>query len=509
MAGRTWLFAGPSVLAMLGAGPGAAGQTPPPPAPQPAAMVVADEPIRLDSVGLSVRLPEGLIAQLQRVGQEEAIQITPPAQDESWAMAIQTPQSRNKEITPREVADEALRQVLESVGVRRLEHDGDAVKPAGFEGGAGLIERIDTLRIAGCSEPGSRFYVRLPRGRRDDAGGGRDKEPAAVRGYTVLRVAPGRFVVFDLFTTEPGFARARGFYEFIVANAKFDDAGGAPMARAVAVESAVALLSRLTPEDLRAVAASRPDVFLRSYQEVPGGADADAREMGYQRVRAWWGHRGEVDRARAAGELKGGDRDEGLLVSIEGRSVLYETDQLVDSVGTYFMAPDRSEEAWALQMAVRDLGRTRAGARARPAVTYFETGARSGANLSINITGKGQVKQQVRPMVPAKAYINQAEMLLLPQILMRYKEAGEYGFYTYQSQGMNVALRRDRLEPMPDKPGMWSLTTRITDDAEPRVGWYDDSGRLVRIALPDKTVIEPFSPERLMELWTRKGLPTK
>jgi hypothetical protein len=100
-------------------------------------------------------------------------------------------------------------------------------------------------------------------------------------------------------------------------------------------------------------------------------------------------------------------------------------------------------------------------------------------------------------------------MLLLPQILLRFKEPGDYGFYSYQSKSMNVTLRRDRLEPLADRPGMWSLRTRVTEDAEPRVAWYDESGALVRIALPDKTIIEPFDPQRLMELWSRKGLPTK
>ena len=467
---------------------------------RPVAMVLAEEPIRLDAVGLSFRIPEGLVSQSMRVGGTEKIRIIPAGGEPAWEVLADAPRSSKREMTPGEVADAALKQILESVGVRRLENDGPAARPVGFEGGGQVIDRTDALRIDGCAEPGARFYVRFP-----VPDGGRN-EPDAVRGYTVFRGAPGQFVVFELFTTAPALESARAYYEFIVANASLADRAGAVVERGAAVEAAFDLLARLKPEDLRAIAAERPELFLRSYREAKGGADGDAVEIGYQRVRTWWGRRGELDSARSVEGLKGDDRDEGLLVSIEGRTLLHDTDQLVDSVGTYFVLADRSEEAWTLQMAVRDLGQN---GRKRPAATYFETGARSREALAVSITGKGQQKQQVQPMVPAKAYINQAEMLLLPQILMRFKVPGEYGFYTYQSQSMNVSLRRDQLEPMADRPGMWSLKTRVTEDAEPRVGWYDDTGRVVRIALPDKTIIEPFDPGRLMDLWARKGLPTK
>lgn len=466
------------------------------PRPRPTAITLAEEPVRLDSVGLKVFLPEGVLSQVDRAGRFETVQISPQPPDISWAVTVKTPRTTNTDATPTEVADGALDQLMEAVGVKRVSPDpktGIRVRPV--DPAAQVIEDVKPLEIAGAPEPGARFYVRLARGLSD---------PPSVRGYTVFRAGPGQFVVFELFTTDPEFERVRPSYEIIVARAQFADLATQTASRGVAVEAGITLLASLDAGEFRKLVENRPEQLLRSYRGAPGGADHDAVELGYQRIRARVGKRGELDRRRDPAKWDDADRQEGYLVTIEARTLLRDTEQIVDSLGTYFMTPDRSEEAWSLQMAIRD-GRPKAGRE--PVGTWFETGARDGDAMTVTVSGKGQAGKNIRPVVPAQGYLTQVEALLLPQILVRSGEPGEFGFYTYQSREESVNLRRDTLTRSEDRPGLWVLSTRITEDALARVARYNERGELIRATLPDKTVIEAIQPERLLQIWKAKGLP--
>ncbi|MFM9995018.1 MAG: hypothetical protein ACKVU4_04365 [Phycisphaerales bacterium] len=471
-------------------------QTRPPTPPAPVLIPLADSPLRLESVGLEVLLPHGAISQVQRAGSVETVQITPPLPDESWAVTISTPRSANAQHTPEVVAREGLKQLIESVGVPML--DPDTRRPVrGGTSGAEVLQDVRALRIDAAPEEGSRFYVKLPRG------GG---ESPSVRGYTVFRVAPGRFVVFELFTSAGEFERVRAYYETIVANARFSAQDDRAMSRGAAVESGIALLAGLSAEDMRAVVESRADLLARTFKESPTGADADAEEIGYQRVRARTGFRGELDTRRAASTWDAADRQEGYLVTVEGRQLLRDQGVMVDSRGTYFMTPDRTEEAWVLDMGVRPLADAKVR-KPRDTGSWNEVGARSGGSMTITVARSGEPGQTVRPTVPDRGYISQLEMLLMPYILLRTKRPGDYGFYAYQSQNDRVALRKDTIEQHPDRPGVWMLTTRATEDSEPRTATYTERGELIRVTLPNRAVIEPVTPDRLTHLWRTKGLP--
>lgn len=465
--------------------------------PRPGVIAMAAEPVRLESVGLSVLIPEGSIAQTQRAGRVESVQITPPLPDQTWAVTIQTPMSADAELLPGAVAEAALKQLAESVGVNVLEAEPGRAVPKEVKTSAAVLQKVTELRIPGCAEPGARFYVKLPRAR---------GESPSVRGYAAFRAAPGRFVVFELFTTEPEFDRVRPLYESIVANARFAPPGEVAAGRGVAVEAGIALIARLGPEELRRIVESRGELLLRTYKEAPTGADADAEEIGYQRVRARSGFRGELDAARSRDRWAAADRQEGFIVSVEGRQMLRDEGVMVDSRGVYFMTPDRAEEAWVLDMGLRPLA-DRLTRRTAATGSWHETGARAGESMTVTVSRSGEPGRTIRPTVPDQGYINQVEMLLMPYILLSTKQPGEYGFYAYQSQNDRVAMRRDTLERAPDRPGAWVLTTRATEDAPPRIAVYSDRGDLVRVTLPNRGVIEPIAPERLMQIWKSKGLP--
>lgn len=459
----------------------------------------AETPMRIDSVGLTMLLPTGAGVQSQRLGTHTTVRVAPAPPDETWILNVDTPQSSNLDLTPARVAEEVLNQILESVGVPLQKPDaGKGFETKSVESAGVVLERNDAVTIPGSRTSGSRFYVKLPRG----AG-----EAPAIRGYTVFQIGPGRFVTFDLLTTEPQFARTRRIYELTVATAKFEDASTVTATRGAAVEAGVAVLSGLTPADLEQIIKNRPETWYRVYREAATKASADANELGYQRVRAWMGQRGELDSTRERSRWQAADRQAGVLVQIEGRSIREprmvdgkRVFTVIDTRGTYFMTPDRTEEAWAIQMAIRDPGK-------RTPETWLETGARSSGSMSVTVSGAARVGESARPFVPDHGYANQVESLLLPQILIRSAKAGEYGLYTYQSEFGNVRLRRDVLERPADGSEMWRVTTRMHEDAEPRVSLYRDSGELISSRLPDGTILEPTTFERLMNLWKSKGLP--
>ena len=479
-------------LGLLAAGSSGFGQTaqPKPVGAAPAPITMAEEPLRIQSVGLTLHLPEGTSASAERMGERSVMRISPGDEAAAWVLTVDTPASSDKDLTPTKIADKVQEQVLNSVGVPNQKFDPKkGITTESVETTGRVLERVDAVTIPGSRAPGARFYVLLPRG---------PDEAPAVRGYTVFPAGAGRFVTFDLVTTEPNFARARTVYETIIAAATFDDVDALAAARGAAVESGISLVTSLTPADLRTIVESRGESWYRLYREAPTKADFDATEVGYQHVKAWVGQRGEMDPRKERARWEVADREQGFLVLIEGRSLM--EGQTIDARAVYFMKPDRGEETWTVQMAVREQGR-------RNPATWLESGARSAGSMSVTVSGTAEVGKQAKPTVPDQGYVTQVEGMLLPQIMVREARPGEYGFYVYQSKFGNVRLRRDELEQVADDPGSWRLTTRMTEDEEPRVSLYKSSGELISSRQSDGVIMVRTTLERLVELWRRKNLP--
>jgi hypothetical protein len=456
-----------------------------------ATIELSDEPFRLESVGLTLYLPVGALAQTSRAGENASVQIMPGDANPTWLVNLQTPQSTNIQRTAPDVAEEVLNQLLASVGVidRQVGRDGTITERLVSTSGT-VIEPVRPLELAGVApearRPGARFYVRLPRG---------ERETAVVRGYTIFQTGPGRFVTFDLVTTEPDFARSRRAYETVVATSRFEDITAAAAARGEAVQAGTEFFARLSSSDYEAVFARLSDQWFRLARQPAGTSDRDAQEIAYRRVRAWKGFRGEIDPRRGRNSWTSGDRQEGYLLRVDARFL--QEGRTIDSIGIYFMSPDRREEAWSLQMAIREPNR-------RQPATWTETGARSGRSMSITTTGTAQENVAATPHIPDRGYITQLEAFLLPHLMVHAEAAGEYGFYAYQSEQNNVRLRRDTLTRTGNT---WTLVSRHNEDREPLESTFNEDGGLVRTQLPDGTLWMPTTLERLADLWRSKGLP--
>lgn len=462
------------------------------PPPATSAIELADEPLRVESIGLSLRLPVGTLSQRTATANgSESIQLSPGGPNPEWVLSIQSPQSKNTAISSELVAKQVLDQFRASVGT---------MDPAGkviTSTAAVVLLDVEPLRLESTPpdlrRPAHRFYVKLPRG---------DKEAPVIHGCTVFQLAPGRFVVFDLLTTEPAFAKARAPYETIVASAQFEDPAKTAAQRGILLDNGTSLITSLTPEDYDLAIAAMKDVWYRRYRPGPAAAPSDTREIAYARVRAWKGKRGELDTGRSPSRWNDADRQEGYLVRIDAREL--QDKQYIDSVGIYFMSLDRKEEAWNLQMAFRD------NSKKKPP-TWTETGARSGTTMTISLGGTGQPSSASQPRVPDAAYINQVETFLLPQLLLRAAQKGnnpnDFMFYAYQSASSSVKLRRDTLAKSTEPGIAWTISTRQDQDKPPFVVAYNDALQTVRISLTDGTIREPVSLQKLADMWRAQGLP--
>lgn len=481
------------------AAPASTTSTAPTPAPgQATAVPLSETPFRINSVGLSMHLPVGAVAQTSGTGDQSSAQII--AQDSSYLIEIRTPRSKNEQQTTDAVAKEVLKQLLASVGVidRKVEKDGTINEKVVSTEGT-IVEPIKAFLLPTESplesRPGSRFYVRLPRGK---------GEAAVIRGYTVFQVSPGRFVTFDLATPEPNFAAAKTVYETVVATARFADPAALSASRGIAVQTGVEFLSKLSAADLEAACAAANDQWYRIYKPSTSGADGDAQEVAHQHITARRAQRGAMDPTRPESKWTAADRDQGYLVRIDAR--LLQDNKVIDSVGTYFMTLDRREEAWNLQMVIKD------PAYRKPA-TWSEIGGRIGTSMTVKTEGSGE-SAVAAPTVPDQGYINQVEAYLLPQLLIRGAQAdatghaGEFGFYSYLSQQNKVCLRRETLAQPQDRAGAWLLTTKLNEDQDPQVSIYNERGQLVKTTLPNGNIRIPITPQRLMDIWTSKSLPT-
>jgi hypothetical protein len=461
---------------------------------QPVGVDLARDTFRIESVGLAMRLPEGALAQTTQMGDQLGVQVTPPPPDSSWLISVQTPVSQNHQLTASKVAEEVLNQLLGSVGVvNRSVRDGLVVEHVVSTSGV-VLSPVKAFEIA-SAEPehrreGAHFYVKLPRG---------EKETPLIRGYTIFKVAPGKFVTFDLSTTEPQLDSARRIYEVVLGTVRFTDPSILAASRGAAVESGIDLLTRLTSAHYEAAIASLKDQYYRLYKPAPGGSDIDATEVAYRRVRAWKGMRGEIDPLATPASLKGSERQIGYLVRIDARHL--QGPRTIDSVGIYFMTADRHEESWNLQMVIRDPDQR------KPAV-WREAGARDGLSMNVTVSGTGIKDQVWRPVVPESGYITMVESFLLPSLLINAKApAGQRGFYTYQSKANKIRLRTDLLAEVADRAGAWKITTRANEDEEPQSGLYNERGDLIQISFTDGSVMVPTTLTRLSELWRAKNLP--
>ncbi len=494
-----------TLLASVGAAPALAQNRTPagtrPTAPKPAGAPAAparalqaspitfsDAPLSMDEVGLTMSVPLDATVEKSRAGTSASTQLIGP--DGAWRINIATPRTSNPDVTAADVVDKIVTDLFASVGVA-LDQENRAV--VGVQGA--ILEPRRTVTING--REAQRVYVGMP----PSAAG-----VTIIRGYTVFKVSPTQFITFEFMCPGGEFERIRSIYETTLATIQLTDISRLEEQRAAANANARAIWAAVDEATLREIVAAQPaERWERLYRPASSGLDADDTEIGYRRIRVKIGTRGEVDPGRRS--QTGADNQEGIIVRLDARVV--DNPQMIgkelasgrvfDSRSIFFVTPDRNEETWTVQNTVREAGTS--------PMKSSETGARIAQNMVVEVDTTGQPPETVRPGFQTGEYLSRAESWLIPAVLLRQKAEAEVGFYVYQSDAKRMRLRRDLLEKSDDPAGLSKITTRLGEDRLPQASFYNAKGEFVRTELPDGSIWEPITVERLISLWKSKGLP--
>ncbi|HEX8878113.1 MAG TPA: hypothetical protein VF777_15300 [Phycisphaerales bacterium] len=448
---------------------------PKPLAPAAGALEFNPKPFRIESMGLTISLPKDANASSTTIGAQAALEIIGPGNQ--WYVAARIVESSDLKLSLADVAETNLRAQM-----------GEGVLMVGNVGssGATLMERTQNLQIG--TLPAERFYVLGPQ----------DPDPKKMRliyGVTFIKLGPGRFAYFETSLGEAQFERARAQIEATVATAQFADKPALEAAQRALFDAGAKFLETVDEAKLRAVVADSKETWWRLYIPSKTGADADAKELGYRRIRISMGKRGEIDPSRDPKEFRGADLDEGYLVKVDFRGILGDNNEvLTDSRGTFFLSLDRSQETWALTTRVRD---------GKSDKVSDEIGYRVGSQIKL----KKADGRDATLLVPDKAYVSRLETFLLHRLLVLSRLTTEFAFYTYSSETELVDIRRESVEQPVDKPGIYRITSRLGEGNQPQVATIKANGDLLFADLGGGVRIEPTSLEQLIRLWKSKGLP--
>ncbi|MCC6427531.1 MAG: hypothetical protein IT435_12000 [Phycisphaerales bacterium] len=474
---------------------------------------LADQPVRLDSVALTFFPPTDCTVQTTSVAGVATIEIMPrdSTADSTWLLTIKAPRTGNDKLTAAQIADGALVDLIAANGlvfdaerglkgpqIKDMWQKNEITSVGNFLGYQGLVQsRHRDVEFPGFPTKAEQFFVSLPSGA---------KQEPLMRGLTVVKVGPDRFITFELFTTRPFFEQAKDIYTVLLHAAKVGDPAALAEERANAVNAGLALFEKLTAEEMKQLLADLAsktkngsgERWERRYKPAPSRNPMDATELGYRRMKVWSGKRGELKANPVPARFNNVEMQDGYLVTLDAR--LVEDNQIIDSRGRFFVTTDRVEEAWTISLSVQGLDH-------KNRKTYTETGARNGKDMNVNVAGAGNPGVAALPIIETAGYISRVDSYLLPQILIRSKLAGDYGFYVFQSDAGNIRLRRDVLSEPSDRPDMWEIETRIGEDAKPQISMYTREGVLISSVLPDKSVWEPIEQDALVRLWRNKGMP--
>ena len=351
------------------------------------------------------------------------------------------------------------------------------------------VLKRDTALIV-CGRPAERFYLSYPQP---------EGRPAMIQGATIFKMSGGEFAIFTLDTTATNYAQDALIYETFVAGTRFENIEAANGRRKLMFDTGSKLFSSLSEDDFKSLIAHNTERWERLYHPTATGSDKDADEVGYRRIRVSLGKRGDLVTSEDS-QVKNPDQP-GYVVRVDARFIQNAGKAKADTIGTFFLSLNRKEEAWVVTTAAWDEGRS------TPAVRT-EIGARTDRSMEVQIQGGGHgIAKTAHPLVPPDGYISRVEAFLLPQILVQKKITADFAFYAYNSEAERIQIRRDSLTQPGDKPGVYLLTTKISDDGNMETSYFKESGDPIRATTTAGYVWEPSSLESLKNIWTSKGLP--
>jgi len=324
--------------------------------------------------------------------------------------------------------------------------------------------------------------------------------------FHIAETGDDRFLIFHTLCDASEAERVRRIVEPTLRTVRITTS--AELASRVETEFNLArkFLGTLTEDRLRSLLGM--DEWYRVYEP------ADDRELGYFHVGVREGKRGELNPERDPKNFGPGENDLGLLVGVDARYLEKPAADGMPAIYADFQVRmwqmwDRSEEAWLIKVTHR---------QGEAALTESESGTRSPESLGYS---KLRVVKNHRQLgehntftwVIEEPYLTQPEVYLLGHLLPRDGSiTGPMRFRAYEGANEDtraLPVRADEWQADPAGGGQWVLESRPVPDLPPVLSIFNRSGELIRREKSGGVITEPTTQQMLLDLWRRKGLPTR
>lgn len=440
----------------------------------PQTEALATIPLEGTLLGFSMKVPVGTAVLIER-GENPNYVLSDTAETPAWRIRI----SALKATKPGTTAESQCADFLAELKARDAKVKVLADEPRTVSGKKAHI-----------------FYASVPL----ETGG------AGMSGTLLVPTDIDSYLAFSIVAVEQGFERTRALLEKSLATISLVDRDAARDERATLLGRGEAIVEAITPEVLRAAVAPEP-VFFRMWRPDEKGQPV---EIGYLIIRVREGVRSEVNPSRddsksTPAKRKEADAQPGLLAAVDARVVVNsDPTHTLDVQSRYFVAWDRSSETWSVVSTQRHRASSRSNAQ-----TGIREPATAGAprpTLQVISASRDGMTREPKEWDVPPAYLSQAELIVLGQVLPRKEklQSVEFALYAFDQRDEKLPQRREKWSKTPTG---WKLESRIGASPDRLVQEFDNDGRRVRRVDPDGTVTERISLEDLRKLWRAKGLP--
>ncbi len=434
------------------------------PGPVPPARGLDTEPLAAEALGLQMYLPAGSIVTTQATDHMISYLVTDPTA--TWSLRL-------SHLTP--AVAQPTAEALAAEHLRAIEATGRQFRIIASE-----------PRVIGKSK-GHLLYIQQVL----------DDDNELVNGWLILPNSPRSFVVLTILMTADQFSRLRPVFDASFESIELRTIDNLQTQRQARLIRGRALIGTLTPEKLRSALDERQ--WYRIYRPGGTGHTADDTEVGFLSIESTESMRGHLTPERQPRSFSGMETQLGLMVLIEARAIIDgEKAHYLDVDGRYWMAWDRTAEAWSIRQTQRMGEATR---------TSAETGIRDHVTLDIIHSSREQhTREPNRYAIPDVAYLSQPEVFLLGRLLPRDGSiTGDMTFYFYDTKSRRLGDRVDDWQRSRDGSGEWVLKTLPVLETKPITQRFDTQGHRIRRIDGDGTITERIDPEVLKGIWRRKG----
>jgi hypothetical protein len=325
-----------------------------------------------------------------------------------------------------------------------------------------------------------------------------------VNGYLILPGQGPPFIVISFVCTLSDFPRMRSTLEASLASVTIDSPQRISDEREARLTAGAALIASFDVATLKELAGL--DQWFRHYHPAAQGEASGDIEIGVSHIFVREGKRGELNAERKPSQYDKAERQDGLLLTVQGRVILDGERQIYyDTLAQYWMSWDNAVEAWSIVASRKHKDN---------AISEAETGYRIAKSigepngvLHVVKSGVEGANRDPRQWALPDYYLAQPFSWLLGHLMASTNApAGDYSFYAYDSGLGSLSLRQDVWEPTPGGEGAGALTSRFTAQAPPVTSHFDSAGKLVRRERPDGSLTVPTTVQEIQRIWNARGL---